>query len=76
MEHEKTFGLDVWLMKLDGKTPAKRITYFNSDNGPRFLAYPTAADPSDEVLFLTVVPGGKGRQNPLGAVYMLGTAGL
>lgn len=75
MNHLSTFGLDVWLVKRNGKTPAKRLTFFNGDNGPRWLAYPTATDPLDDSLFLTVVPGGKGGENPPGTIYTLAVRG-
>lgn len=71
LEHIKTFGLDVWMVRQDQTKPAKRITFLNSNYGERWLAYPTATDPQDDSLFLTVVPGGMGGQNPPGTIYKL-----
>jgi len=70
MAHKTTFGLDVWMIRIDGTRPAMRLTHFN-DSTARKLAYPTATDPVDDSLFITVVPGGKGGGNPPGAVYRL-----
>lgn len=74
-KHQATFGLDVWLIKRDGKTRARRLTFFNRDNSSRWLAYPTATDPLDDSLFLTVVPGGRGAENPPGTIYRLALTG-
>jgi hypothetical protein len=69
MKHKRTFGLDVWLIKRNSTTIAKQLTFFNRDNDRRWLVYPTATDPLDNSLFLTVVPAGKGGANPPGTIY-------
>jgi len=71
MKHRATFGLDVWLTRREVDSPARRLTFFNRHGGPRKLAYPTACDPRDDTLFVTVVPGGRGGANPPGTIYAL-----
>lgn len=71
MDHKATIGLDVWVRRTDGSKSAVRLTHFNGGRGDRWLAYPTAADPSNNSLFVTVAPGGRPGANPPGAIYTL-----
>jgi hypothetical protein len=70
IRHQKTFGLDTWLVRKDRSSPAARITYFNNES-KRELAYPTTFDPKTSALYLSVVPGGMGGENPPGAIYII-----
>jgi hypothetical protein len=76
MDHKATFGLEVWALRSDGSKPALRLTHFNGGPGDHWLAYPTATDPADNSLFITVVPGGQPGGNPPGAIYKIGAPPL
>ena len=66
-----TFGLETWVVPVDRSQPAIKVTHFNEPaTAPRRWAYPTAFNPDDQFLYLTVVPGGPGL-NPPGNIYVL-----
>lgn len=67
-----TFGLETWIVPVDRSKPAIKVTHFNEpETAERIWAYPTAFNPHDQFLYLTVVPGGPGL-NPPGNIYKLG----
>jgi hypothetical protein len=70
LKHNDTMGMDTWLVRVDRRKPAVRLTHFN-DRSTRTLAYPTAFNPATNSLYLTVAPGGMGGANPPGAIYTL-----
>ncbi len=66
-----TFGLEVWLLRADRSKPAGKLTHFNEPaSAPRVLAYPTALNPSDQSLYISVAPQSAGTNAP-GALYRL-----
>jgi hypothetical protein len=70
LEHNKTFGLETWVMAQDRTSPARKVTSFNTGPGPRWLVYPTDAQGYDGLL-LSVVPAGQPGGNPPGSIYRL-----
>jgi hypothetical protein len=73
LRHASTFGLETWILRTDGSAaPAIKLTHLNDGKGGNKLAYPTAYDPGDNSLYLSVVPaGGTGGANPAGIVYKI-----
>jgi hypothetical protein len=66
-----TFGLEVWLVRVDRGKPATKLTHFNEPaTAGRTIAYPTALDPTDQSLYITAAPVSPG-SNPPGALYRL-----
>jgi hypothetical protein len=71
MQHNATFGLDVWLIATDQVEAARCLTHFNTESKERHIAYPAAYDADRDALYVTVVPGGRPGGNPPGAIYWL-----
>ncbi len=72
LNSRSTFGLETWVVRADRSRPARMLTRFNQrGSAGRTVAYPTAYDPNERALYLSVVrdfvPGG----NPPGAIYRL-----
>jgi hypothetical protein len=70
LDHNKTFGLETWVIPQDRTSPSRKVTSLNGGLGQRWTVSPTDNEGTDSLL-LTVAPAGQPGGNPPGSIYRL-----